>query len=68
MNVGTSTNDRDMCLIDSATTHTILENNKFYSCLVIWEVNVSIISSTTNIFEGSRKANILLPKSLTETY
>ena len=35
MNVGTSTNDRDMCLIDSATTHTILENNKFYSCLVI---------------------------------
>jgi len=40
-----------MCLIDSATTHTILKSNKFFSCLVMREVNVSIIYSTTNIFE-----------------
>jgi len=68
MNVDTSTNDEDMCLIDSVTTHTILKSNKFFSCLVMWEVNVSIISSTINIFEGSRRATILLPRSLIKTY
>jgi len=30
MNVGISTNDEDMCLIDSATTHTILKSNIFF--------------------------------------
>jgi len=35
MNVDTSTNDEDMCLIDSVTTHTILKSNKFFSCLVM---------------------------------
>ena len=62
MNVGVSINDEDPCLIDSATTHTILKSNKFFSCLVIWEVNVSTISSTTNIIEGSGRATILLPR------
>ena len=47
MNVGTSTNDEDICLIDSATTHTILKSNTFFSCLVMREVNVSSISGTT---------------------
>jgi len=32
-NVGNSTNDEDMCLIDNATTYTILKNNKLFSCL-----------------------------------
>jgi len=64
MNVGTSTNDKDVCLINSATTHTILKSNKFCSCLVMRELNISIISSTTNIFEGSKRAIILLPRSL----
>jgi len=32
------------------------------------EVNISIISGTTNIFEGSIKAIILQPRSLIETY
>jgi len=68
MYVGTSTNDEDMCLIDRATTHTILKSNTFFSCLVMREVNVSIIYSTTNIFEASRRATILLPRSLIETY
>jgi len=50
MNVDTSTNDDDMCLIDSATTYTILKSNKFFSCLVMRDINVSIIYSTTNIW------------------
>jgi len=40
----------------------------FFSSLVMREVNLNIISSTTNIFEGSRRASILLPRSLIETY
>ena len=50
MNVDTSTSDDDMCLIDSATTYTILKSNKFFSCLVMRDINVSIIYSTTNIW------------------
>ena len=30
MNVGTNTNDEDMCLIHSVTSHTILKSNKFF--------------------------------------
>jgi len=47
---------------DSATTHTIFKNNKLFSYLVIWEVNVSTIFGTTNIIEGSRRATVLLPR------
>ena len=68
MNVGTNTNDEDICLINSATTHIILKSNNFFSCLVMREVNVSIISNTTNIFEDSRRAIILVPRALIETY
>jgi len=54
---------KDMCLIDSAPTYTILKSNKFFSCLIMQDINVSIIYSTTNIFEDSRRATILLPRS-----
>jgi len=42
---------KDTCLIDSATTYTILKSNKFFSCLIMRDINVSIIYSTTNIFQ-----------------
>ena len=45
---------KDMCLIDSATTYTILKSNKFFCCLIMQDINVSIIYSTTNIFEDSQ--------------
>jgi len=54
---------KDMCLIDNATTYTILKSNKFFSSLIMRDINVSIIYSTTNIFEDSRRAIILLPRS-----
>jgi len=57
-----------MCFIDSATTYTILKSNKIFSCLIMWDINVSIIYNNTNIFEGSGRAIILLPRSWTETY
>jgi len=62
MNIGINTNDEDLCLADSATTHTILKSNKFFSCFVMREINVSIISRTTNIIEGSGRATVLLPR------
>ena len=39
----------------------------FFSCLITPEVNINIIS-TLNIFEGFRRATILLPRNLIETY
>jgi len=59
---------KDMRLIDSTTTYTILKSNKFFSCLIMWDIDVSIIYSTTNIFEDSKRATILLPRSWIETY
>jgi len=59
---------KDMCLIDSATTYTILKSNKFFSYLIMRDINVSIIYSTTNIIEDSRRAIILQPRSWLETY
>jgi len=57
------TNDDDMCLIDIAITYTIIKSNKFSSCLVMRDINISIIYSTKNICEGSERAIILLPRS-----
>jgi len=59
---------KDMRLIDSATTYTILKSNKFFFCLIMWDIDVSIIYSTTNIFEDFRRAIILLLRSWIETY
>jgi len=55
-------------MIRSATTYTILKSNTFFFGLVMWDINVSIIYSTTNIFEDSERAIILLPRSWIETY
>ena len=54
---------KTLCLIDSATTYTILNSNKFLSCLIMRDINFSIIYSITNIFEGFGRAIIVLPRS-----
>ncbi|PIN07745.1 hypothetical protein CDL12_19688 [Handroanthus impetiginosus] len=59
--IGPNINMEEICLADSATTHTILRNKKYFSCLMMREANVTTISGSTNLIEGSRKANILLP-------
>ncbi|PIN04101.1 hypothetical protein CDL12_23366 [Handroanthus impetiginosus] len=51
----------ELCLTDNATTHTILRNEKYFSCLVMKEANVNTISGSTKLIEGFGKANILLP-------
>jgi Pol polyprotein len=56
-----SINGEDLCLVDSATTHTILKDKKYFSQLVMKEISVSTISGSTRIIEGSGRANVLLP-------
>ena len=52
----------ETCLADSATTHTILNNTKYFSNLVLEKADVHTISGKSKIIEGYGKANILLPK------
>lgn len=54
-------NDEDICLADSATTHTILQNKKYFSSFIMQKANVSTISGSAKLIEGSGRANILLP-------
>ena len=54
-------NESDICLADYATTHTILRDKIYFLGLTLTNVNVSTIFGTTNLIEGSRRANIMLP-------
>ena len=57
-----SINPEELCLLDSATTHTIFRNDKYFSSLVMQKANVQTISGSINLIEGSGRANVLLPK------
>ena len=52
----------ELCLADCATTNTILRNKKYFSHLEMKETSVITISGSTNIIEGSGRANVLLPR------
>ena len=54
-------NEDDVCLADCATTHTILRDKRYFLELTLIKANVSTISGTTNLVEGSGRANITLP-------
>ena len=53
-------NGEDICLADSATTHTILRDRKFFSTLVLTKANVTTISGSADLIEGSGRAHIRL--------
>ena len=57
MNNDTNTSNEYIFLVDSATTHTILKNKLYFSNLVNRKTDVSTISDTSEIIEGSRRAN-----------
>jgi hypothetical protein len=50
----------DFCLADSAKTHTILKDEKYFRQLTLSKANT--ISSSLNLIEGFGRANIMLPK------
>ena len=52
---------KDLCLADTATKHTILRDNKYFVSLRLFEGNLTTISGTSNLVEGSGRAIIMLP-------
>ena len=54
-------NKGDICLADSATTHTILKDKKYFSYLITKEASVITISGSAKLIEGSGRAIILFP-------
>ena len=58
--INNDNNNEDICLADSATTHTILKDKKYFSYLVLQEANVSTISGSIKLIEGSGRATLLL--------
>jgi hypothetical protein len=52
----------DLCLADSCTTHTILRDKKYFQYLILNKASVNTISGSSNLIEGSGRANIILPK------
>ena len=54
-------NEGDVCLVDYATTHTILREKIYFFNLITTNTSVSTISGTSNLIEGSGRANIVLP-------
>ena len=63
MNSGINFHDGDICPADSATMHTILKENKYLKYLTLTKVNVTTISSPTDMIKGFGKADILLPNN-----
>ena len=55
-----TTHNGDICLVDYATTHTILWNKKYFSNLTFASINVNTISSFVNPIQGFRRAIIVL--------
>ena len=51
----------DVCLVDCATTHTILREKIYFFNLITTNTSVGTISGTSNLIEGSRRVNIVLP-------
>ena len=43
------------------TTHMIFQDKRYFLELTLIKANVSTISGTTNLVEGSKRTNIMLP-------
>ena len=54
-------NGENVSLTDSATSHTIFCSTKYFEHISMIKTGVITISGSSNIIEGSGKANIVLP-------
>lgn len=54
----------NFCLEDSATMHTILKDKKYFQSLTLIKAKVNTIFDSSNIIEGSGRANIKWHKIL----
>lgn len=60
MKNGCSQDGEEICLADSATTHTILRDRKYFSTLNLTRAKVTTISGPVDLIEGSGRAHIRL--------
>ena len=56
------TYSEDICLADSASSHTILKSDIYFTHLVLKEEYVNTIIGSCNVIEGSGRAIILFPR------
>ena len=59
--LGSKINGGEIFLVDSATTHTILWDQKYFSHITLIEANVNTISGPSDLIDGSGRATIMLP-------
>ena len=57
-------NKDDVCLVDCVTTHTILQEKRYFLNLALTNGNVSTICGATNLVEGFGRANIMLSNGI----
>ena len=53
---------KDFCLVNSATTHTILKDKIYFQSLILCKANVNTILGSSNLIEDSGRVIIMLPK------
>lgn len=56
--------DGKIYLIDSATTHTILRNKRYFSNSNLIKACVNTISSSVDLIKGTRRSMIILTKGI----
>ena len=59
--LGSKINGGELCLADSATTHTIHRDQKYFSHITLVEANVNTILGPANLIDGFGRATIFLP-------
>ena len=59
--LGSKINGGEICLVDSATTHTILLDQKYFSHITLVEANVNTILGPVDLIDGSGRATTMLP-------
>ena len=59
--LGSTQREKDICLIDSATSHTILKSKTYFFHLKLGTKSVNIISESVNLIEDSRRVTLNLP-------
>ena len=57
--------NKDVCLLDSATTRSILHDKEYFTNLTLRNANIHTISRLVKIIEGSGHAIIMLPNGTT---
>ena len=59
--------NEDVCLLDSATTHSILRGKEYFTNLTLCKANVLTISRPVKIIKRSGHATIMLPNRKTHS-